>query len=59
MLRALNIELGERRLAELGPPQRTRQINRRGPTLTIITTLLIQGSCGISRPFGALSEPMW
>src|SRR5262249_1886412 len=43
---------GERRLAELGPPQKTRQLNRRGRTLTITTTLLVQGSCSISRPFG-------
>lgn len=52
LLRALNVEPGERRLAELGPPQKTRQLNHRGRTLTITTTLLVQGSCGISRPFG-------
>ena len=51
LLKALNVEAGERRLAELGPPQRTKQINRRGRTLTITSTLLAQGSCGISRPF--------
>lgn len=48
----LNVEAGERRLAELGPPQRTKQVNRRGRTLTITSTLLAQGSCGISRPYG-------
>lgn len=52
LLRRLNVDPGERRLAELGPPQKTRQLNRRGRTLTITTTLLVQGSCGISRPFG-------
>lgn len=52
LLRALNIDPGESRLAELGPPQKTRQINRRGRTLTITPMLLAQGSCGISRPFG-------
>jgi hypothetical protein len=52
LLRALNVEPGERRLAELGPPQRTRQLNKRGRTLSITTTLLVQGSCGIGRPFG-------
>ena len=52
LLRALNIDPGDSRLAELGPPQKTRQINRRGRTLTITSTLLAQGSCGISRPFG-------
>ncbi len=40
------------RLADLGPPQKTRQLNRRGRTLKITTKLLVQGSCGISRPFG-------
>ena len=52
LLRALNVEPGERRLAELGPAQRTRQLNKRGRTLSITTTLLVQGSCGIGRPFG-------
>ena len=51
LLRALEFEPGERRLAELGPPQKTMQIDRRGRTLRITTSLLIQGSCGISRPF--------
>lgn len=52
LLRTLNMEPGERRLAELGPPQKTRQLDRRGRTLAITTTLLVQGSCGISRPCG-------
>lgn len=52
LLRALAVNPGDRRLAELGPPQKTRQLNRRGRTLTITTALLVQGSCGISRPFG-------
>jgi hypothetical protein len=52
LLRTLNIDPGERRLAELGPPQKTRQLNRRRRTLTITPTLLVQGSCGIGRPFG-------
>jgi hypothetical protein len=52
LLRVLGVDPGERRLAELGPPQKTRQLNRRGRTLTITTALLVQGSCGISRPFG-------
>jgi len=52
LLRTLNIDPGDRRLAELGPPQKTRRLNRRGRTLTITTTVLVQGSCGISRPFG-------
>jgi hypothetical protein len=52
LLRALGIEPGARRLAELGPPQKTRRLNKRGRTLKITTALLIQGSCGISRPLG-------
>lgn len=52
LLRALDFEPGERRLAELGPPQKTRQLNRRGRTLKITTALLVQGSCGIGQPFG-------
>lgn len=52
LLRALGFEPAARRLAELGPPQKTRQLNRRGRKLKITTSLLVQGSCGIGRPFG-------
>lgn len=52
LLRRLDFDPGERRLAELGPPQKTRTLDKRGRTLKITATLLIQGSCGISRPFG-------
>lgn len=52
LLRALGYDPGRRRLAELGPPQKTRTLNRRGRTLKITLELLIQGSCGIGRPFG-------
>ncbi|HCF62354.1 MAG TPA: hypothetical protein DFS52_30725, partial [Myxococcales bacterium] len=51
-LRALGFAPGERRLAELGPPQKTTKLNRRGRTLKITTALLVQGSCGIGKPFG-------
>ena len=37
LLQALNVEAGERRLAELGPPQRTKQVNRRGRTCCMPT----------------------
>ncbi|MEM7354252.1 MAG: hypothetical protein AAF657_25835 [Acidobacteriota bacterium] len=53
LLRSLAFDPATRRLAELGPPQKTRTLNRRGRTLKITTKLLIQGSCGISRPFGS------
>lgn len=52
LLRALHFEPGQRRVAELGPAQKSMQLNRRGRTLKITTTLLIQGSCGIQHPFG-------
>ncbi len=40
------------RVAELGPPQKSRKLNQRGRTLKITTAMLVQGSCGIARPFG-------
>lgn len=52
LLRALRYDPGPRRLADLGPPQKTRRLNRRGRTLRITTPLLVWGSCGIGRPFG-------
>ena len=52
LLRALDFDPGERRLAELGTPQKSKRLNRRGRTLKITTTMMVQGSCGISRPFG-------
>jgi hypothetical protein len=51
LLRSLDLEPGERRLGELGPPQKTKQLNRRGQILGITMSLLARGSCGISRPF--------
>ena len=50
LLRELGVDAGQRRLAEIGPPQKTLRLNRRGRSLTITTALLVQGSCGISRP---------
>ncbi|MGE0450302.1 MAG: hypothetical protein AB7Q29_12065 [Vicinamibacterales bacterium] len=52
LLRTVGVDPEDRRLAELGPPQKSRQLNARGRTLAITTTLLVQGSCGIARPFG-------
>jgi hypothetical protein len=51
-LRALGVDPGARRLAELGPPQKSVRLSRSGRTLQITTAMLVQGSCGISRPFG-------
>ena len=52
LLRELGFDPGDRHLAELGPPQKTHRLNRRGRTLKITTELLIRGSCGINKPFG-------
>jgi len=51
-LRALGVDPGERRLAEIGPPQKSVRLNSSGRTMKITTAMLIQGSCGISRPLG-------
>lgn len=51
-LRALGFEPGPRRLAELGPSQKSMKLNQRGRSLKITTALLVQGSCGIAKPFG-------
>jgi len=55
-LRVLEFDPGERRLAELGPPQKSLRLNRSGRTLQITPALLVQGSCGISQPFGDESK---
>ena len=52
LLRTLRFDPETRRLGELGPPQRTRTIDGPRRTLKITTGLLVQGSCGIGRPFG-------
>jgi hypothetical protein len=56
LLRALGFDPGERRLAELGAPQKSKRLNKRGRTLKITPALLVQGSCGISRPFGEAAK---
>ncbi len=50
VLRALGVDTAERRLAELGPPQKTIQLSDYALKLT--TAMLVQGSCGIRQPFG-------
>ena len=47
LLRAVGVQPGERRLAELGPPQKTRQLDSSGRKLTITTAMLARGSCGV------------
>jgi hypothetical protein len=53
-LKGLGFNPGKRRLAELGPPQKSRRLNQSGRTLKITTAMLISGSCGISKP---LADP--
>ncbi len=52
LLASLGFDPGDRRLAELGPPQKSKTLNRRGKILKITTALLARGSCAIPRPFG-------
>ena len=52
LVRGIGFAPGERRLVDLGPPQKSLQLNRRGRTLKITTAMLIAGSCGIARPLG-------
>jgi hypothetical protein len=52
LLRALSFDPGSRRLGELGPPQKTIRLNKRGGTLEITTEPLVRGSCRIGRPCG-------
>jgi hypothetical protein len=51
LLRGIGVDLAGLRLAELGPPQKSKKINKSGRTLKITADLLIRGTCGISRPF--------
>lgn len=51
LLRGIGLDPADLRLADLGPPQKSKQLNKSGRTLKITAELLIRGSCGISRPF--------
>jgi hypothetical protein len=52
-LQALGLEPDRWRLVELGPPRKTRRLNRWGRVLRITPELLVGGTTGISRPLGA------
>jgi hypothetical protein len=52
VLRALAVAPGERRLADLSPPQKTISVDGGRRSVRLTTAMLVQGSCGISRPFG-------
>ena len=52
VLRQLGFDPGTRRLHEIGLPQKTWRLNRRGRVLKITMALVVGGSCGIGRPFG-------
>ncbi len=51
-LEALRLDPNRWRLADLGPPQKSRRLNRRGRTLKITPELLIWSTTGIARPLG-------
>lgn len=51
-LRGLEFDPEQRRVVDLGPPQKTRRLNKRGRTLKLTAAMLVQGSCGIARPLG-------
>ena len=52
LLRAIGFDPEDRRLAELGPPQKTVTLDSRGRVLKITTEMLIRGSCRIGKPLG-------
>lgn len=52
LLKTIGFDPQGHRLVELGPAQKSKRLNRSGRTLKITTKLLVQGSCGIGRPFG-------
>src|SRR5699024_2409662 len=52
LTQSLGLNVEGKRLAELGPPQKSRKLNAAGRKLKITNALLTKGSCGISRPFG-------
>lgn len=50
LLRGIGVDPTTLRLAELGPAQKSMKLNKRGRTLKITAEMLIQATCGISRP---------
>ena len=52
LLRRLGVDPGRRRLHEIGPPQETTTLDRRGRKLRLTTELLIKGTCQIGKPLG-------
>ncbi|MHB8764626.1 MAG: hypothetical protein ACYDA8_09890 [Deferrisomatales bacterium] len=52
LLARLGLDPESRRLAELGPPQKSVTVDRWGRALRLTTALLVRGTCGIARPFG-------
>jgi hypothetical protein len=48
-LRSLHFDQGERRLAELGPPQKSLTVDDRGHKVMLTTDLLVQSSCMVRK----------
>lgn len=57
-LAALGLEESdpERIAIDLRPPRKSVRLNKRGRTLKVTTELLIRGTTGVSKPFGAEGE---
>ncbi|XXY47234.1 hypothetical protein WME91_45245 [Sorangium sp. So ce269] len=51
-LHAIGLDADRRRVVDLGPPKKSRRLNRAGRTLEITPELLIAATTGISRPLG-------
>jgi len=58
---SLDFDPGERRLGDLGPPQKTRQLNKRGRTLKVTIKLLVKQALERSIPLQVVvgSAPGW
>ena len=53
LLRSLGVDLADRRLDDLSPPQKSIQTHGGRRVVKITTEMLIRSSCGISRPLPA------
>jgi hypothetical protein len=52
LLHALGVDPNRWHVSDLGPPQKTLRLDRRGRTLKITAPMLITGTTGIRRPLG-------
>lgn len=52
MLHTIGVDPEHWEVADLGPPQKTVQLNRAGRTLRLTPDLIIAGTLGVSKPLG-------